>query len=67
MTNCKNCGAPLNGYICDYCGTRYGTTQEVGHMPKMYRLEDPQKTEGRYRLIKDDDGKYYAIKEEEDE
>lgn len=20
---CKNCGAPLHGYKCDYCGTEY--------------------------------------------
>ena len=23
-TNCKNCGAPLHGSRCDYCGTEYG-------------------------------------------
>ena len=23
MTNCKNCGAPLDGCKCKYCGTRY--------------------------------------------
>jgi hypothetical protein len=22
LTNCKNCGAPLNGN-CEYCGTKY--------------------------------------------
>lgn len=21
MTNCKNCGAPLHGDVCEYCGT----------------------------------------------
>lgn len=21
MTNCPNCGAPVNSYKCDYCGT----------------------------------------------
>ena len=21
--NCKNCGAPLHNYKCDYCGTEY--------------------------------------------
>lgn len=25
-TNCINCGAPLTGYICEYCGTRYEDT-----------------------------------------
>lgn len=24
MTNCVNCGAPLHGNICEYCGTEYG-------------------------------------------
>lgn len=23
MTNCVNCGAPLHGDICPYCGTEY--------------------------------------------
>lgn len=23
MTNCKNCGAPLHGNRCEYCGTEY--------------------------------------------
>ena len=22
-TNCKNCGAPLHGQICEYCGSEY--------------------------------------------
>lgn len=21
--NCRNCGAPVFGYKCDYCGTKY--------------------------------------------
>lgn len=21
--NCRNCGAPVKGYKCEYCGTRY--------------------------------------------
>lgn len=25
MTNCKNCGAPLTGGKCEYCGTEYDT------------------------------------------
>lgn len=24
MTNCVNCGAPLHGNVCEYCGTEYG-------------------------------------------
>lgn len=27
LTNCINCGAPLHGCKCEYCGTEYG---EVG-------------------------------------
>lgn len=23
-TNCRNCGAPLRGSVCEYCGTYYG-------------------------------------------
>lgn len=23
MTNCLNCGMPLTGSVCEYCGTRY--------------------------------------------
>lgn len=23
MTNCVNCGAPLHGNVCEYCGTEY--------------------------------------------
>ena len=23
LTNCKNCGAPLHGSVCEYCGTFY--------------------------------------------
>ena len=23
ITNCKNCGAPLHGNVCEYCGPEY--------------------------------------------
>lgn len=23
ITNCRNCGAPVKGYKCEYCGTKY--------------------------------------------
>ena len=29
MTNCKNCGAPLSGCVCEYCGTYYPELQTV--------------------------------------
>ena len=25
LTNCVNCGAPLHGNKCDYCGTEYNS------------------------------------------
>lgn len=37
MTNCKNCGAPLHGGKCDYCGTEYEVinlhTEPTGTFP----------------------------------
>lgn len=24
-TNCPNCGAPITGSVCEYCGTRHDT------------------------------------------
>lgn len=34
LTNCKNCGAPLSSYPCkcEYCGTVYGTIDELDEM-----------------------------------
>lgn len=29
MTNCVNCGAPLHGNKCEYCGTEYAGDQIV--------------------------------------
>lgn len=29
MTNCRNCGAPLSGCVCEYCGTYYPELQTV--------------------------------------
>lgn len=23
ITNCPNCGAPVSGIVCEYCGTRF--------------------------------------------
>ena len=23
ITNCPNCGAPVNGLVCEYCGTKF--------------------------------------------
>lgn len=27
--NCKNCGAPLRGHVCEYCGTEYAVSQKA--------------------------------------
>ena len=29
MTNCPNCGAPIKGSICEYCGTRFDLDQKT--------------------------------------
>lgn len=34
MTNCINCGAPLDGDTCQYCGTRYTENGFVCDMEK---------------------------------
>ena len=26
--NCPNCGAPINGDVCEYCGTVFDTDEE---------------------------------------
>ena len=42
-TNCVNCGAPLHGHVCEYCGTEYDISQPKAPMPmdenmtQMYR------------------------------
>lgn len=33
MTNCPNCGAPVTGGVCEYCGTRHGVTVLVPASP----------------------------------
>jgi hypothetical protein len=43
MTNCPNCGAPLKGPTCDYCGTKSGKSREK-ELVYMYRgkeIENP--------------------------
>ena len=36
MTNCKNCGAPLTGGKCEYCGTEYDTFSRAPINPRIY-------------------------------
>lgn len=33
MGNCKNCGAPVVGTVCQYCGTHYNKLTAVGSFP----------------------------------
>lgn len=35
MTNCINCGAPLHGNKCEYCGTEYNNRTITGNIPKI--------------------------------
>ncbi len=35
MTNCKNCGAPLHGSKCEYCGTEYSNRTIAGNIPEI--------------------------------
>jgi predicted RNA-binding protein with PUA domain len=35
MTNCKNCGAPLHGNKCEYCGTEYSDRTITGNIPRI--------------------------------
>ena len=37
IKNCINCGAPLHGAKCDYCGTEYS---ENGHIRAEFGKED---------------------------
>ena len=30
MTNCPNCGAPIKGHTCEYCGTTFGIDKAKG-------------------------------------
>ena len=34
MTNCINCGAPMSGHKCAYCGTEYAGNQIVADFNK---------------------------------
>ena len=33
MTNCPNCGAPITGSVCEYCGTRHDTGSMIRCAP----------------------------------
>jgi hypothetical protein len=37
-TNCKNCGAPLVGNRCEYCGTEYEYIMELDSFEQVIEL-----------------------------
>lgn len=40
MTNCLNCGAPITGSVCEYCGTRHNTGITIRFDPPPQMLYD---------------------------
>lgn len=40
MTNCPNCGAPITGSVCEYCGTRNDTGIMLHFVPPKRLLYD---------------------------
>lgn len=40
MTNCLNCGAPITGDVCEYCGTRHDTGITIRFDPPKQLLYD---------------------------
>lgn len=38
LTNCKNCGAPLENYKCNYCGSEYEYVQEISDFKQVITL-----------------------------
>lgn len=40
MENCKNCGAPLHSYKCEYCGTEYPELLTLIRLPLDNELEE---------------------------
>lgn len=49
MSNCPNCGAPVNGYECAYCGTMFFNFIDIEpNAPVYFRI----KSFGRPMLIK---------------
>ena len=46
ITNCVNCGAPLRGLQCDYCGTLYESSCEDDFEKSIAELN------GRFQMLK---------------
>ena len=36
--NCPNCGAPITGEICEYCGKRHGTSWFAKFLYAIHRM-----------------------------
>lgn len=51
QTNCRNCGAPLHGQVCEYCGTVYGEERQMAMKINTAKLtpEEIAKTMQRIR------------------
>lgn len=43
-TNCKNCGAPLKKFSCDYCGTQFQRTLQTQTFAREDVAENVNKT-----------------------
>lgn len=57
-TNCKNCGAPLSGRKCEYCGTVYGAkAPELTVISKGVTLYCEDSPGGQIVVIKSDKGR----------
>ena len=41
-TNCVNCGAPLHGGKCEYCGTEYPMLRKAAFPEPRMRTEIPE-------------------------
>lgn len=52
-TNCPNCGAPIAGIQCEYCGTMFYDFAEISdNKPKYLRLDiNGQKIWGRAMML----------------
>lgn len=54
--NCPNCGAPIAGLTCDYCGTEFGEEQEYLDAKReliinQQMLLNEKQTEGLLQII----------------
>lgn len=50
---CENCGAPLRGNICEYCGTEYYTPLETQSLHIEFNIPTEQKRKICEKIKKD--------------